>query len=655
MQGKKKIVTRITVKEMLDDMLPPFKQYQASIKANRKIKNRKGRLLDLIADLERNNGEEYLDEHKLEEKLEQIIEIADPRKKKEERKNMTTPFLIKQALFYLNCRCLQCDRCKATEREKRNCKIYNREHSCGITQKSFLNKLGEHGFKVSHNFFSRMGITPESYMLTKAHKQINPPFPYPGQKKDELGVAIRELAYQAGKYTKYVDVFGGSGAACSAIPKKERVTYYYNEKNCNVENLFEVLADDKLYKELIIELTNIVKHIKGTKHIYKEVDFDKEIRKYHTDNEIKMGKKEKEICKESSKELTLSLTTMDDFLKAVHEDVEKRDKDFVFKYNGERYTKWELWEMSKPGNYMAYFSLFAVYDEKYMQGKALGKVEGKIGGKTVSLDEKNKQYTQYQCYCLYLYFLNLLRRGKIGKRNRVKYAAAEFCHLSFSAYHSDGVLPILEMIEKEEEGNPVLQFLKQDLKKDIEGFHKQIRRFHCSEKDFHDIFMEHDSSNTLFYIDAPYAENADYKDPQNKLETFEAKKRKQLFEDMKNAKGKVIYSCRAAKNSISKQYTEAERSEINRKIANDMFGPFFNDESKENNEKKWYVLAIEKKANLTQLLKKNKVAEVMLTNFEIQSFDVEGVPNVHYQVYQMKEFMLEILNNIDLRWCNKMD
>ena len=36
-------------------------------------------------------------------------------------------------------------------------------------------------------------------------------FSYNGQKDKHLGVAIRNLAYQAGKYTKCVDVFGGTG------------------------------------------------------------------------------------------------------------------------------------------------------------------------------------------------------------------------------------------------------------------------------------------------------------------------------------------------------------------------------------------------------------------------------------------------------------
>ena len=60
----------------------------------------------------------------------------------------------------------------------------------------------------------------------------------------------------------FVDVFGGSGAACVAIPKKDRVTYYYNEKNRSVENLFSVLADEQLHQELIVELEKTVKHMK---------------------------------------------------------------------------------------------------------------------------------------------------------------------------------------------------------------------------------------------------------------------------------------------------------------------------------------------------------------------------------------------------------
>lgn len=397
---------------LLDDMLPPFERFKNGIKANDKLKIReKERLLDIVVNLERIEKGRYREEYHLDEALETIAKIA----KKHET---VTPFLIKQMLFYLSCRYLKCNRCK-TEDEKSQCMLYQQEECCKVTQGALIKKMGDYGWFLSHNFFSRLGITPESYVLTKEHKKVNPPFPYLGQKKNELGSAIRHLAYQAGKYSKFVDVFGGSGAASAAIPKKDKVTYYYNEKHRTVENLFSVLADEQLHQELIVKLENIVKHIKREAFFYEDVDFEEEIRRYESRRKRGQSDKARKIKEENTLELAIEPDSILQFFKRFKENVIEKDEDFIFIHDDHEYTKDELLDISgNPSHFFISYQMLVAYDKVYMPKDGFCLIKGEADGKQMDLYTKNKEYEQFWSYCFYAYFANIRdKKEKITKIN----------------------------------------------------------------------------------------------------------------------------------------------------------------------------------------------------------------------------------------------
>lgn len=94
-----------------------------------------------------------------------------------------------------------------------------------------------------------------------------------GQKRGELGEAIRNLAYQAGEYDEFYDLFGDSGAATAALVHLEGKKYVYNEVNPRVFALFSMLSSAK-YKELFTALKKLQKYI-GCGNNYPE---DKKLR-----------------------------------------------------------------------------------------------------------------------------------------------------------------------------------------------------------------------------------------------------------------------------------------------------------------------------------------------------------------------------------------
>lgn len=90
------------------------------------------------------------------------------------------------------------------------------------------------GVSITHNFFTRLGHTPTQYQAMDAHKIPKSVISYMGAKRGGLGIAIKNLVYQAGEYDTFYDIFGGSGAASLAVNKISKKNYIYNELNASV-------------------------------------------------------------------------------------------------------------------------------------------------------------------------------------------------------------------------------------------------------------------------------------------------------------------------------------------------------------------------------------------------------------------------------------
>jgi hypothetical protein len=267
------------VSELLDDIYMPFKKEQACIDANRKLTaDEVMLLLDIVLYFELN--EERLTVEDVTSALEGISPVMQKYVNEANHKANNTsgkialkpdamPFLVKQVLFYI---AVQCKRCKI---KGLNGEIYG--------QADIIDYINGCGVPISHNFFSRMSRTPDSFVKMLEYRQPKLPIPYKGQKHGLLSLAIKKLSYQCGKYDGYVDLFGGSGAASLAVEKRKGVKYVYNELHRTVNNLFSVIADDNLHKELIKELKLFQDDLNGVEGwiTEDEVDFEQEIEKYY--------------------------------------------------------------------------------------------------------------------------------------------------------------------------------------------------------------------------------------------------------------------------------------------------------------------------------------------------------------------------------------
>lgn len=205
---------------LLDGMLPPLKEFDRGIKANKYLKDQeKINLYQIFCDC-MNRGEAYNVKAAL-------TDIAISYGKYFKR-GKTLPFLLRQVIFCLTVHCLK----------------YNK-----MNQKQVIEYLKKNRVTISHNFISRAKIKPTGYWKAYECDIPDPPVEYMGQKKGELGAAIRNLVYQAREYNTFIDLFGGSGAATAAVMHLKDKQYIYNEVNPRVYSLFCYLAKD--YKSLL--------------------------------------------------------------------------------------------------------------------------------------------------------------------------------------------------------------------------------------------------------------------------------------------------------------------------------------------------------------------------------------------------------------------
>lgn len=215
---------------LLNGMLPPLKEFDRGIKANKDLEDQeKINLYQISCDC-MNKGAAYNIKAALTD-----IAISYGKYFKQGK---TLPFLLRQVIFCLTVHCLK----------------YNK-----MNQKQVIEYLKKNGVTISHNFISRAKIKPTDYWKAYECDIPDPPVEYMGQKKGELGAAIRNLVYQAREYNTFIDLFGGSGAASAAVMHLRGKNYIYNEVNPNVYHLFYFLATD--YKRLLEAITELQNYI----------------------------------------------------------------------------------------------------------------------------------------------------------------------------------------------------------------------------------------------------------------------------------------------------------------------------------------------------------------------------------------------------------
>ena len=98
----------------------------------------------------------------------------------------------------------------------------------GCTQEQILDY-----FSIRKNQTQKWGIQPLQILAYENYVQPVNPAGYKGIKSGNLGVALRFLEYQAGSYKHFVDLFGGSGTASTAVPCNNSKKYHCNELGDN--------------------------------------------------------------------------------------------------------------------------------------------------------------------------------------------------------------------------------------------------------------------------------------------------------------------------------------------------------------------------------------------------------------------------------------
>lgn len=637
---------------LLDGMLPPFKKFDRMIESDVLTKKEKNTLYQMVDDCIRLGGK-----YDVQSALASIAKTYGNRFSK----GSVLPFTLRQVIFCLAVHC-----CKYKK----------------MTQGGVISYMNNNGVSISHNFFSRIGYTPIRYLAMYDHDACDSVVNYSGKKKGELGIAIRNLVYQAGAYNTFCDVFGGSGAASLAINKVSGAEYVYNELNKSVFNLISVVADDALYLDLIAALKVLQNYLVNGGEQYGTVNLDNELGMFLAKLQKKKPRGEREE-KSLAKDKTIIDTSFQDFeiggfeavlaTYAVYMDILSKPADFSVKLDSGKYNRESLLDLfgvpvgasesmifgSMSDAFIRHHSLLDDYMRTVMD--EAGMEWSSETGQVATGSELTQEYKQGRAYSYYAYFFRLLEDSSTISSDRIGHALAEIFRRYFSL---NGILS---------EPSSVLSVLRADKKPTIDGFcrkdfetlitdmHKALKGTVLENEDFHIILKKYnENQNVLYYVDPPYVATKGYEDEGNSVGLFTEDDMKDLISGLVESGHKFIYSCRAvfcpSNVSDGKKVTEADMDIFRQVYA--VFSKYIAEDQVED----FYVLALENSAGYT--INENGVEwkagtlehavhaswpmEIMITNFEICSFiDAKSqinkkyakYKNMVYKVYPFTEFL----------------
>lgn len=459
------------------------------------------------------------------------------------------------------------------------------------------------------------------------------PCKYKGQKQGELAMIINNLAEQAGVYTYYVDLFGGSGSATAALYQRDDIRQVYNELHRTVYNYFEVISGDK-YEELKDAIRNIQEDLKSVDfdfdRIYK-FDMQSTIHRYteyKVDNQDSASEdvisREKHLSDMINSKFTFDEAKVSEFMANFPSKVDFYVNNSEKKIpDGLDLDEVKTWN-TKEDFYNHFDSIKMVSDALLARFFNVDEIQGvDSNGKSRTYDDYLWDVRQAKALGYFAHFYLLRNDGKgISDDKKVEYAVGEI-FLQYMNTHDD--IRSSAIVPENGRNLRVNSFVDDEvICENIDSFHKRV--YQCNQdgllrnSDFSEVIKEfaEKEETALFYIDSPYAGTSDYKDEVNGITKFESEDMQKLIRMLIESNQKFIFSMRAVITGGNKSAKIKGNKELKENVYN-QFAKYA-----EADGKKLQVLVIlDQGKELADCIKKSEVVEIMVTSFPVEGTNIE--------------------------------
>lgn len=372
-----------------------------------------------------------------------------------------------------------------------------------------------------------------------------------GKKNDELIYMFQTIVGHPNvKYKNFVDVFGGLGTMTTGKYRRKGEREYLNEYDSNIVNLLGVIKFKP--NELIKECSDLIKEIETLEN--KEILNNGE-RLYNERIERIEIKHSKSV-------------EMEDFKKS--NDYEKKLDELIDSPNREKVS-------------------YAMGLYEYFRSDSIKEEEEKL---------KNK-----------------LRDNKIVTEDSVNVILATIYYFMHSMTFNNNSNSIAGVLEKNLDSfKNTINDMKLGKNNILIEFSKRLKNVEITCEDFKEIIKEHNTKDTLLYLDSPYYRTSKYE-----IE-FSDEDHIRLNKCLRNFNGKWIFSCR---QKLPKSIKKPPKKKIEIETLKDYFN-MYKDIAK-------YVISY-KNPELDCDIQQ----EIMITNFDC-SIPKKGVYKVHNRIEKGKE------------------
>lgn len=512
-------------------------------------------------------------------------------------------------------------------------------------------------------------------------------FNYNGQKDKELGVVIRNLAYQAGKYKHFVDVFGGTASATLAVPKrghgsnkKGYVSYTYNDLDYDLVNLYNVIKSDD-YVLLIDEINQLKSALSGVDDFDDSIDYDAEMDKFfnkvvrvNRESRLKQQTKsgETDIYDKANAETIYEMKPVADYMREIQAKIPYMLDNITI--SGVVYSKADIERKFESlvvdSEYlMRYASDRVFFDELgsqliYKGLKVIRKTDDdKVDELVETSKESRMRDIQARFYQYYAYLSNVLDSG-VG--TPVRKALAFIFVSSMKTNGSTDISAVTNIVPNRYYKNisETWRYFLEPTKKQqakmpeqvdiIKELHKQFERIDIINKDFKKVITStieivneekgskknysKAESGALLVVDSPYIATTGYK-----AGAFNRENMHDLINLLgvaTDANCKFIFCCRACATR-SRGKTQTDYKAIDKAIVETVY-TYFNDIFLANKKPLWVTTVA--RNNKYDFFEDNvvnhKETEIMITNYKVEHVEVSSLyPKASYEVYTFKDFI----------------